>query len=173
MPEPPPTVAFIALGSNIAPDVNLPAALRLLAERCALLARSPVYRTPPQGFADQPDFYNMAVRAATALDPAAFKQTVLADIERALGRVRDPRNKNAPRTIDLDIALWGTAALTYGSRPWRVPDPDILRFAHLAIPLADLAPDYVHPETGATLAQIARRFDASALQVVTLAFDSG
>ena len=172
MPEPP-VVAFVALGSNIAPDANLPAAVRLLAARCTLLARSPVYRTPPQGFTDQPDFYNMAVKIETALSPAAFKQTVLADIERALGRVRDPHNKNAPRTIDLDIALWGGQALTYGDRPWRVPDPDILRFAHLAVPLADLAPDYVHPETGTTLAQIARRFEVDTMQVVPLAFDEG
>jgi 2-amino-4-hydroxy-6-hydroxymethyldihydropteridine diphosphokinase len=144
--------------------------VRLLAERCAVLARSPVYRTPPQGFADQPDFYNMAVKVATALSPADFKQDVLARIEQALGRLRDPHNRNAPRTIDLDIALWGEAVLEYGAKPWRVPDPDILRFAHLAVPLAALAPDYVHPETGATLAQIAGRFDASAMQVVALDF---
>ena len=166
------TIAYVALGSNIAPEVNLPAALRLLAQRCVVLARSPVYRTPPQGFADQPDFYNMAVKVATALDPAVFKQDVLARIEQALGRQRSPHNKNAPRTIDLDIALWGDQALDYGAKPWHVPDPDILRYAHLAVPLADLAPDYAHPETGDTLAQIARRFDASSLQVVPLAFDT-
>ncbi len=171
MPEPP-VVAFVALGSNIAPAVNLPAAVRLLAGRCALLARSPVYRTPPQGFADQPDFCNMAVKVETALAPADFKRDVLARIEQALGRLRDPRNKNAPRTIDLDIALWGDQALTYGDKPWRVPDPDILRFAHLAVPLADLAPNYVHPETGATLAQIASQLDTRALRVVALAFDT-
>lgn len=168
-PEPP-VIAFVALGSNIAPETNLPTAVRLLAGHCALLARSPVYRTPPQGFADQPDFYNMAVKVATTLSPAEFKQGVLAGIEQALGRVRDPRNRNAPRTIDLDIALWGDSVVVYGDRPWRAPDPDILRFAHLAVPLAALAPDYIHPETGATLAQIARGFDASAMQVVALDF---
>ena len=155
--------AYLALGSNIDPEQNLPAAVRLLRRYCRVVALSPVYRTPPQGFADQPDFYNMAVQILTTGDPADFKRDALAEIERALGRVRDPHNRNAPRTIDLDIALWG-------EKPWRVPDPDILRFAHIAVPLADLAPDYVHPETGETLMQIASRSDASGMQQVILHF---
>ncbi len=149
-----PAVAYLSLGSNIDPESNLKAAISLLGDHCHILAVSPVYRSVPQGYADQADFLNMAVKLSTWLTPAVLKQEI-SGIEARLGRVRDPNNKNAPRTIDLDIALWNDAVLDYGTKPWHIPDPDILRFAHVAVPLADLAPEYVHPEMGQTLAQIA------------------
>jgi 2-amino-4-hydroxy-6-hydroxymethyldihydropteridine diphosphokinase len=150
--------AYLVLGSNIEPARNFAAALRLLEEQCHLVAQSPVYRTPPQGEGAEGDFLNMAVLVETDLSPAEFKQNVIAYIEKTLLRVRDPNNRNAPRTIDLDIALWDDSVLTYGEKPWRIPDPDILQFAHVAVPLAAIAPDYRHPETGDTLAMIAGRF---------------
>ena len=110
----------------------------------------------------------MAVKIRTLRTPAQFKADVIDRIEAELKRVRDPQNKNAPRVIDLDISLWNDEALEYGSKPWRIPDEDILRFAHVAIPLADLAPDYVHPTTGKPLREIAAGFDASALRRVRL-----
>ncbi|GIL11499.1 MAG: 2-amino-4-hydroxy-6-hydroxymethyldihydropteridine diphosphokinase [Chloroflexota bacterium] len=149
---------YVSLGSNIAPERSLAEAVRLLRQKCDVLALSSVYRTAPQGYADQPDFLNMAVKLHTALPPEIFKREVLDWIERRLGRVRDPLNKNAPRTIDLDISLWGSAVFTYGDRPWRVPDPDIVRFAHVAVPLAELSPDFLHPTEGLTLAALVARF---------------
>ncbi len=149
---------FVSLGSNIAPQTNLSHAVRRLRQQCDVLAVSSAYRTAPQGFADQPDFLNLSVQLHTLLQPDTLKTQVLDVIERELGRVRDPNNKNAPRTIDLDISLWGDAVLEYGVKPWRVPDPDILRFAHVAVPLAELAPDFMHPTEGVTLAAIAARF---------------
>ena len=80
--------AYIALGSNIEPERNLPAAVRLLAARCKLLALSPVYQTQPVGKTDQPDFLNAAALIETELGPAALKTQVLQKIERTLGRVR-------------------------------------------------------------------------------------
>ena len=61
-------------------------------------------------------------------------------------------DKNAARTIDLDISLFNDEVLELGRR--RIPDPEILLYPHIARPLADLAPDYVHPETGASLDEI-------------------
>ncbi len=87
-------------------------------------------------------------------------------IEGKLGRVRDPNNKNAPRTIDLDISLWNDEVFDYGEKPWHIPDPDIVRFAHVVVPLAELAPDYVHPVEKVTLAQIAARFDLNQLRIL-------
>ncbi len=156
--------AFISLGSNIEPHKNLAAAITLLREHCLVLAQSAIYRTPPQGLTDQDDFLNTAVKIQTTLSPTAFKTQVINEIEQKLGRVRDPHNKNAPRTIDLDIALWGDAVLDYGDKPWHIPDPDIVRFAHVALPLADLAPDAIHPETGQMLAAIAANLDATGIQ---------
>ncbi len=168
-PEP---IVYVALGSNIEPERNLAAAVRLLHERCTVLAVSSAYRTAPQGFTEQADFLNMAVRLTTPLSPITLKHNVLDVIERQLGRRRDPSNKNTPRTIDLDIALWGNAVFEYGEKPWRVPDRDILRFPHVAIPLAELAPEYVHPETGQTLAEIAAQFDREGIIPVDLRLDS-
>ncbi|MCQ3931466.1 MAG: 2-amino-4-hydroxy-6-hydroxymethyldihydropteridine diphosphokinase [Chloroflexi bacterium] len=147
---------FLALGSNINPVENFRACLKLLQENFDIWNLSPVYETPPVGFTEQAAFLNAAIEVITELDPTSVK-TILQNIENQLGRVRDPNNKNAPRTIDLDIALWGKAVFTYGEKNWRVPDPDILRFIHLARPLADLAPDYVYPGSDEALASIAEK----------------
>jgi 2-amino-4-hydroxy-6-hydroxymethyldihydropteridine diphosphokinase len=164
----PETIVYLSLGSNIEPEKNLARAVQLLRSKCRVSGVSSVYRTTPQGFTDQPDFLNMAVRVHTPLSPDTLKTEALDWIERELGRQRDPLNKNAPRTIDLDISLWGDAVLEYGAKPWHVPDPDIVRFAHVAIPLAELAPDYVHPTEGVTLAEIAVRFDKQGIERVEL-----
>lgn len=75
-------------------------------------------------------------------------------MEDQLGRQRtsDP---NAPRTFDADISLFNDEILDLGRR--HIPDPEILLYAHIAVPLAEIAPNYRHPETGETLAAIARR----------------
>jgi 2-amino-4-hydroxy-6-hydroxymethyldihydropteridine diphosphokinase len=169
MPE---HTAYVSLGSNIEPEKNLVKAIRLLRERCTVLALSSVYRTPPQGYTQQADFLNMAVKLTTMLSPIEFKTRVMAEIERQLGRTRDPNNKNAPRTIDLDISLWDDAIIDYGEKPWHIPEGDILRFAHVAIPLAEITPDYVHPETGQTLAVIAAHFDTHDMRREKLGFDA-
>lgn len=158
------SVVFVSLGSNIEPQWNLRQAVDRLGQSCLLRAESHAYRTPPQGYLEQDAFLNMAVCLETDLQPLLLKVDVLASIERELGRVRDPNNKNAPRTIDLDISLWDNRVFEYGEKPWRVPDPDILRFAHVVVPLAELAPDFLHPETGETLRAIANRLDAGGFE---------
>lgn len=154
----------ITLGSNINPADNLRACLDLLREKCDVRAVSPVYETAPVGYTAQDNFLNAAVLVQTDLNPDDFRVAVIVPIEAALGRTRDPANKNAPRTIDLDIALWDHAVLTFGRKPWRVPDPDILRFVHVARPLADISPGYTHPEDGRTLADIALSLSAEGLR---------
>jgi 2-amino-4-hydroxy-6-hydroxymethyldihydropteridine diphosphokinase len=160
----PNSIVYLSLGSNIEPEKNLSQAIRLLSTKGVILANSSLYRTPPQGFTEQADFFNMAVQFQTTLTPLTLKKDILDWIEQELGRKRDPQNKNAPRTIDLDISLWDEAVFTYGEKPRHIPDPDILRFAHIAIPLAEIAPDYVHPVEKVTLRDIAARFDSTAFQ---------
>jgi 2-amino-4-hydroxy-6-hydroxymethyldihydropteridine diphosphokinase len=143
---------FVALGSNIDSEDNMREAVRRLAARCTLIAVSPAYETAPVGKTDQPSFLNAAALIETDLSPQALKEEVLRAIEQELGRVW-MADKNAPRTIDLDIVLYGEEVLDVGQR--HIPDPDLLAYPHIAVPLADLAPDYRHPETGQTLAQIA------------------
>ena len=144
--------ALIAMGSNIEPESNLPRAVQLLSERTELVEVSPVYETAPVGKEDQANFLNAAVVLRTPHSAAVLKREVLSQIEQTLGRVRT-EDKNAPRTLDLDIALFDYQTLEVGSR--HIPDPDLLEYAHLAVPLADVAPFYVHPETGQALREIA------------------
>lgn len=143
---------FVALGSNIEPERNLPRAVELLSARTELVDVSPVYETSPIGKEDQANFLNAAVVLRTAHSAAVLKPEVLSEIEQALGRVRT-EDKNAPRTIDLDIALFDYDVLEIGGR--HIPDPDIETYPHLAVPLADVGPYYVHPETGQALREIA------------------
>lgn len=151
---------LVALGSNIDSERNMRKAIRLLASYCQLAAVSPVYETKPVGKTEQPNFLNAAALVETDLTAAELKTRVLQVIERKLGRVRT-EDKNAPRTIDLDIALFGEQVIDHGRR--HIPDPDTLKHPHIAVPLADLAPTMRHPEDGRTLQQIAQSLPSSGL----------
>jgi 2-amino-4-hydroxy-6-hydroxymethyldihydropteridine diphosphokinase len=152
---------FIALGSNIVPETNLPRAVRLLHDQVGVQRISRVYQSvalDPDGQPlDQPAFLNAAVLLETDLPPVALKLTVLRPLEARLGRIRTA-DKYAPRPIDLDIALYGDLILEDAAHQITIPDPAITTRAHLALPLADLAPDFRHPLSGETLAGIAARF---------------
>jgi 2-amino-4-hydroxy-6-hydroxymethyldihydropteridine diphosphokinase len=154
-----PNLAYLSLGSNIKPECNLPIAVALLAGWGRVRAVSSVWETAPVGFADQSNFLNAAVLLETNLSARALREEAIASVEAALGRVCT-ENKNAPRTIDIDIMLFNRDVLQVGRR--RVPDPELLERPFVAVPLAEIAPDYVHPETGQTLQCIARQFDLTA-----------
>jgi len=151
---------LVMLGSNMQPERNVPAAVARLSQLSALrlIATSATYVTPAIGAdgrgSGQADFHNAAVLIETDLVPTLLVQCLRA-VEADLGRVRS-KDKFAPRPIDLDIALFGDTSSDLSSRHFS--DPDILRFPHMALPLADVAPDWIHPETGRTLGQIAQTF---------------
>ena len=161
-------IAYLSLGSNISPKENIAEAVIRLRRYTTVLRVSPVYSSPPQGFHEQEHFLNMAVKIHTWRSPSQFKSAVIDRIEADLQRARDPQNKNAPRTIDLDISLWNDEVLEYGCKPWRVPHRDITRFAHVAVPLADLAPDYVHPTECKSLRAVAAGLDSRQLRRIYL-----
>lgn len=150
-------LAYLSLGSNIEPERHLPAAVAFLAQYGCVRVVSTVWETPPVGFRDQPNFLNAAVLLETDLPAQALREDAIAKIESALERVRT-ENKNAPRTIDIDIMLFNNDIQQMGQR--RIPDPEVLERSFVAIPLAEIAPEYVHPETGETLQAIAKRFDS-------------
>ncbi len=135
--------AVIAFGSNIAPEKNVPEAMRRLARAVRVLVISNVYRTPPVGNPDDPPFLNGAVLVETESSAEELRERVLRRIESELGRVRtsDP---NAPRTIDLDLVLY----------EGEEPSPDLFDYAHVAIPVAEVAPDW--PVGEKQVAEIAR-----------------
>lgn len=143
---------LVLLGSNIDSEANLRRAARRLAGLVTVVAFSPVYESEPVGHKAQPSYLNAAALIETELEPERLRTDVLRSIEVELGRLRGP-DKYAPRTIDLDVILFGDCVYTLEGR--RVPEPGLLRWAHIAVPAADLAPEWVHPETGDTLRAIA------------------
>lgn len=161
-----PRQVLIALGSNIDPAANLPRAARRLAGRFRGLAASRLYVTEPVGAPGAPSFLNAAVSVVTALPPVELRDGVLRPLEAELGRVRG-LDRNAPRPIDLDIAFAGDLVVRDPALGLEIPDPEIIARAHLALPLADLAPEAVHPLDGRTLGAIAAGFaDAPGVRVI-------
>lgn len=144
-------MAFISLGSNIEPETYLPRAVHALGDLGELVAVSHAYQNPAVGPTPQTDFLNAAVLVRTCLSAFEIRGT-LRSIEAQLDRVRT-EDKYAPRTIDLDLCLLGMQSLK--TEHFQIPDPDILERAHLAVPLAELMPDFLHPDLGNTLAVIA------------------
>jgi 2-amino-4-hydroxy-6-hydroxymethyldihydropteridine diphosphokinase len=161
MPEPRLNAAYLALGSNIRAAENLREAVRMLTKFGSIRRVSRVWESPPVDGSGQPHYLNVAVLFDTPLSARSLRLEAIASIEESLGRVRVPHDKNAPRTIDIDIALFNHDVLTIDHR--RVPDPEIAERSFLAQPLAELDPDYVHPELGITLAEIAGRMTGGAL----------
>jgi len=148
-----PKRAFISIGSNIDPEKHLPLAIRKLKQLGEILSVSGVYQNPALGRSEQPDFLNAAALLLTHL-PALEVRHALRSIEAQLGRVRTA-DKYAARTIDLDLCLYNN--LVIQSPEFVLPDPGIFKRAHLAVPLAELDPGYLHPITDETLEQIAVR----------------
>jgi 2-amino-4-hydroxy-6-hydroxymethyldihydropteridine diphosphokinase len=151
---------LVSLGSSLAPEQNLPAAVALLA-RCpgiVITATSGVFESPPLERPGDPWFHNAALALQTTLNLEALRAE-FRRLEAALGRVRggDPYG---PRTIDIDLVAAEDFEGEVGGKP--LPDPDIARRAFLALPLAEVAPDWVLGTPGRTLAEIAASFDAEA-----------
>jgi 2-amino-4-hydroxy-6-hydroxymethyldihydropteridine diphosphokinase len=150
---------FLSIGSNIHREHNLPASVRLLREKVPVIAVSSVYESTPIGSAAQPNFFNAAVLIETDLTPEEIKDQLITEIEKTLKRERQ-EDKNAPRTIDIDIALFNDEILDYipaDGRPRHLPDPDLLQMAHSIVPIAELAPNQIHPEMNEPLKAIATR----------------
>jgi 2-amino-4-hydroxy-6-hydroxymethyldihydropteridine diphosphokinase len=146
---------FISLGSNIDREQNLPKAVQLLGDSCRIIAVSSVYETTPVGLEEQPCFWNAAVLVETTFDALTFRREVLGQVESRLRRVRTT-DRNAPRTIDADITLFNDEIFQLDEKH-HIPDPDLLKFTHVAVPTAELDPDMPHPETGETLSVLAKR----------------
>jgi len=151
------TRVFVAAGSNIEPERHLSRALEELRGVFGAVRVSPWYRNPAAGFVGD-DFINFVV----AFDTALGVHEVIArlrQIEAACGRPREAP-KWAPRTMDLDILLYGDLVLE--ERALKLPRPDLLKRAYMLGPLADLAPELRHPTAGATIGELWSGFDRAA-----------
>ncbi|MGH8703506.1 MAG: 2-amino-4-hydroxy-6-hydroxymethyldihydropteridine diphosphokinase [Burkholderiales bacterium] len=152
--------AYIGLGSNLDdPPAQIRRALQRLAAlpETRLVRRSSLYRNPPAGYLDQPEFVNAVARIETRLEAGELLDHLLA-IERVHGRVRDLLN--GPRTLDLDILLYGER--TVREPGLTIPHPCMLERAFVLVPLAEIAPDAVVPGSG-RVADLVRRVDVSGM----------
>ncbi|MCL5103238.1 MAG: 2-amino-4-hydroxy-6-hydroxymethyldihydropteridine diphosphokinase [Armatimonadetes bacterium] len=154
-------IAYIGIGSNIDPETNILAALRLLGRKARVVAISTFYRTEPLGSPESPAFVNGAAKIETEIPPRELKFEVLRKIENDLGRKRT-ENKYSPRTIDLDIIVYGD--LTIHEPDLRLPDPDILTRVFVAQPLFELDPGMIVPGTGMGLADIVSSLPVGSMQ---------
>jgi 2-amino-4-hydroxy-6-hydroxymethyldihydropteridine diphosphokinase len=145
---------YIGVGSNINPGESIPRALSLLEKRVKVGAVSTFYFTPPLKKKSQPDYCNGVWEIMTTFSPEDLKFDVLRNIESELGRVRGT-DAYAPRTIDLDILVYGREVIRRDDLT--IPDPDIYTRPFISIPLAEIAPLLILPDTGTLIDEIASK----------------
>lgn len=150
-------IVYLGLGSNVDAHRKLGAGLGELEAAFGPVERSPLYRSPAVGFAGN-DFLNACCSIRCAMEPGDLKAWLTA-LEDRHGRRRD-LPKFADRTLDIDILLFGNRVGDFAGL--ELPRDEILKYAHVLKPLADLAPSVVHPLTGKTIAEHWHRFEGDA-----------
>ncbi len=149
-------VVFLGLGSNIDPEANLALALRELERRYGELALSPVYRSAAVGF-EGPDFLNLVAGLESDESPT----DIHAEIERIHGLAGRERGSErfSSRRLDIDLLLYDDLILEHPR--FHLPRSDVLDYAFVLRPLVEIAPDFIHPQSGRTIAEHWAEFDAA------------
>jgi 2-amino-4-hydroxy-6-hydroxymethyldihydropteridine diphosphokinase len=151
------THVYVAAGSNVEPEKNLARACREILQSWPDATFSRVYRNSAVGF-EGPDFLNMVIGFRTT-EPIETVIARLREIEILCGR---PRNspKWASRAMDLDVLLFG--GQVEQTADYTVPRPDLLKRPYMLGPMAELAPEVVHPTANKTIGELWREFDSAA-----------
>ena len=154
---------YLGLGSNVEPEKYLQLGIRELCQQFGVLEMSNVYRSKAAGF-DGADFLNLVLGFDSDLSPAEIHQAI-EDIHKVAGRQRGESRYSA-RTLDIDLLLYGD--LVSDVAPIRVPRTDILECSFVLGPLAEIAPDLRHPQTGKMMTEHWAEFDQESHPIVAV-----
>ncbi|MFP5211074.1 MAG: 2-amino-4-hydroxy-6-hydroxymethyldihydropteridine diphosphokinase [Acidobacteriota bacterium] len=148
--------AYIGLGANLpsrvgSPETTLAAAAKRIESLGQVVARSSLYSTVPVGFANQPRFVNAVLALETDLAPRELLESLLA-IEHDFGRNRSAGVAKGPRTLDLDLLLFGDIVLS--ELGLEIPHPRLAERAFVLVPLHEIAPEAREPRTGCSVSQL-------------------
>ena len=143
--------AYVALGSNLGDkEANLRRALELLIERGVEIVKTSTFiSTEPYGVTDQPTFLNGVCEVRTSLEPLALLHTLL-EIEQEMGRVR--LRHWGERNIDLDLLLYEDVVMD--TPELKLPHPDMQNRDFVLLPLAEIAPELIHPAIGKSISEL-------------------
>ena len=152
---------YLGIGSNIDPEKNLRLGVHELRSRFGELAISSTYRSAAVGF-DGPDFLNLVVSLESNESPGCIHEHIEA-IHKLAGR-QTGAARYSSRPLDIDLLLYDD--LVMDAPPVKLPRADILKYSFVLRPLAEIAPDLTHPETGRSLLDHWQDFDADSHPLV-------
>lgn len=153
------TVGFISIGSNIDKEIHVPSSLVALKKQFGNLIISSLYETEAVGFQGD-DFHNLIVQFSSTLE-AKVVAKILRQIELDHGRTRDSR-KYAARTLDLDLILYGDFIISDGRL--QIPRDEIECYAFVLQPLAEIAPNLLHPISQMSYGDLWNKYDKTNLK---------
>jgi 2-amino-4-hydroxy-6-hydroxymethyldihydropteridine diphosphokinase len=160
------SIVYLGIGSNVDAENHVRAGITELRQKFGQVDLSPVYRSASVGFEGE-DFLNLVAGIETELQPLQLKQW-LNELENRYGRLRNVA-KFSDRTLDIDILMYDDLYLRLPELS--LPRGEILQFAHVLKPLADLAPELVHPVSRTTIARLWAAFEGERDALVLCPFN--